>query len=130
MSEDSSALIKSLEHRMFVKYFRVLCASLESLRANFSARRVRKEAQRTQRFSKNKSSTMKSVTILLVTLVASITLFSQEKLYTPGENAEQKIAEAISAAKRDGKYVLIMAGSNNCRWCVTFNNLVTQDHEI
>jgi len=76
---------------------------------------------------------MKKLGVLLFSLVLCYETFAQDdniKLYTPGENAEQKIAEAISKARKEGKYVLIMVGGNWCDWCSTFHNFVAKDPKI
>lgn len=77
---------------------------------------------------------MKKISLLVAILTTSVMLFSQDmtqfKLYTPGENAEQKIAEAIRKAKREGKHVFIQIGGNWCIWCARFNALVTTDKRI
>jgi thioredoxin-related protein len=55
---------------------------------------------------------------------------SKFKLYTPGENAEQKISEAIKKAKKEGKHVFIQIGGNWCIWCARFNALMTTEKRI
>lgn len=76
---------------------------------------------------------MKKFVVVIILLMLCCDLFAQESkinLYTPGENAEQKIAEAIKKAKGEGKYVLIMIGGNWCGWCLTFHHFVTKDAQI
>ena len=77
---------------------------------------------------------MKKIPWLLIYSMVSVVIFSQDmtkfKLYTPGENAERKIAEAIKKAKKEKKHVLIQIGGNWCIWCARFNALVTADKKI
>ncbi|HEV8285022.1 MAG TPA: thioredoxin family protein [Chitinophagaceae bacterium] len=77
---------------------------------------------------------MRKIAVLFVMLIISVIVFSQDmtkfKLYTPGENAEQKIAGAIKKAKKEGKHVFIQIGGNWCIWCARFNEFVTSDKKI
>jgi thioredoxin-related protein len=77
---------------------------------------------------------MKNIFLSFGILLASTTASSQDmskfKLYTPGENAEQKISEAIQKAKTEGKHVFIQIGGNWCIWCARFNAMVTTDKKI
>ena len=62
------------------------------------------------------------------------TAFSQDlskfKLYSPTENAEQKIATAVKQAKKEGKHVFIQIGGNWCIWCARFHDFSTTDKSI
>ena len=75
----------------------------------------------------------KSVLGALLTMVVWMS-FSQDlskfKLYSPGENAEQKIAAAVKQAKKEGKNVFIQIGGNWCIWCARFHDFITTDKSI
>jgi thiol:disulfide interchange protein len=77
---------------------------------------------------------MRKLAVFSMSLVMCAILFAQDltkfKLYTPGENAEQKIANAIKKAKKEGKHVFIQVGGNWCIWCARFNAFVTSDKKI
>jgi hypothetical protein len=60
---------------------------------------------------------MKKITILLIAVITVFLAYGQDreqrtKIYDPMVNARQEIKEAVSAAKKDGKHVLIMVGGN------------------
>ncbi len=77
---------------------------------------------------------MKKILVLFVMLMSYVIAFSQDltkfKLYTPGENAEQKIVNAVKKAKTEGKHVFIQIGGNWCIWCARFNEFVKTDKKI
>jgi thioredoxin-related protein len=73
---------------------------------------------------------MLSVVIVMITGVSFSQDLSKFKLYTPAENAEQKIGEAIKQAKKEGKHVFIQVGGNWCIWCARFHDFVTTDKSI
>jgi thioredoxin-related protein len=77
---------------------------------------------------------MKKGIILLPALMGVLLSFSQDlkkfSLYKPGENAEEKITEAVKKAKAAGKHVFIEVGGNWCIWCARFNDFVTTDKTI
>jgi thioredoxin-related protein len=77
---------------------------------------------------------MKQLITLAAALFLSYSSFSQDmktfNLYKPGENAEQKIDDAIKQAKAEGKHVFIQIGGNWCIWCARFNDFVTTDKSI
>jgi thiol:disulfide interchange protein len=77
---------------------------------------------------------MKSIIVLLATLITSMSLLSQDmtkfKLYKPEEKAEQEIARRTKEAKEQGKHVLIQIGGNWCIWCARFNDFITKDPKI
>jgi thioredoxin-related protein len=52
------------------------------------------------------------------------------KLYTPTENAEKGIADAVTKAKAEGKNVFVQIGGNWCIWCARFNDFISNDHQI
>lgn len=69
--------------------------------------------------------------VCLFSVVASNANFSDSaKLYNPYANAKQDIKAAVAKAKQQGKHVLIQAGGNWCSWCLRFNKLVTEDHQL
>ena len=77
---------------------------------------------------------MKKIILCAILLVSLLSGFSQDlskfKLYSPDENAEQKIDEAVKQAKKEGKHVFIQIGGNWCIWCARFHDFVTTDHSI
>ena len=77
---------------------------------------------------------MKKLFFFLTVFFFAATTFSQDlktfKLYKPEENAEQKISEAVTKAKAEGKHVFIQIGGNWCIWCARFNDFVTNDKSI
>jgi thioredoxin-related protein len=60
--------------------------------------------------------------------------FSQDmakfKLYTPDDNAEVGIANAVKQAKSQGKHVFVQVGGNWCIWCARFHEFVSNDKQI
>ncbi|MCT3697708.1 thioredoxin family protein [Elizabethkingia anophelis] len=52
------------------------------------------------------------------------------KPYHPEENAEAKIAELTTQAKKENKNIMIQAGGNWCIWCLRFNNYVQTTPEL
>src|SRR6267154_5191753 len=82
-----------------------------------------------------KLSKMKRSILLILAVVTTISVsFSQDltkfHLYTPSENGEQKIAEAVREAKKENKHVLIQIGGNWCIWCARFHDFITSDSSI
>jgi len=77
---------------------------------------------------------MKKIPILLVFVMSAAVAIAQDmkkfNLYKPEENAEQEIADAVKAAKAEGKHVFIQIGGNWCIWCARFNEYVTNDKKI
>jgi thioredoxin-related protein len=77
---------------------------------------------------------MKKITLSAIFAMVAWTSFSQDlskfKLYSPSENAEQKIDEAIKQAKKEGKHVFIQVGGNWCIWCARFHDFITTDKSI
>jgi thioredoxin-related protein len=74
---------------------------------------------------------MKKFTVLFAMLISATIVHSQDmtkfKLYDPGENAEEKIAQTIARAKAEGKHVFIQIGGNWCVWCARFHDFITHD---
>jgi len=52
------------------------------------------------------------------------------KPYNEEEDAQQKLNDLISQAKKQGKYVFVQAGGNWCIWCLRFNDFVQQTPEL
>jgi len=77
---------------------------------------------------------MKKITLSTLFVMIVWMSFSQDlskfKLYSPSENAAQKIGEAAKQAKKEGKHVLIQIGGNWCIWCARFHDFVTTDKSI
>ena len=51
-------------------------------------------------------------------------------LYNPNANAEKEIAVAVTKAKTQKKFVMLIAGGNWCSWCKLFNKTVTEDKQL
>ena len=77
---------------------------------------------------------MKKIVVSMLFMMVTLMSFSQDlskfKLYSPSENAEQKIAEAVKLAKEQHKYVFIQIGGNWCIWCARFHDFISSDHSI
>ena len=77
---------------------------------------------------------MKKILLGALFVLAAAIGFSQDlstfKLYSPTENAEQKINDAVKQAKKEGKHVFIQIGGNWCIWCARFHDFVTKDASI
>jgi len=48
-------------------------------------------------------------------------------LYNPAADAKAEIADAVNQASKEHKNVLLQIGGNWCKWCLRFNDLVTND---
>src|SRR6266487_6700664 len=77
---------------------------------------------------------MKKVLVMTLMLCCSVFAFSQDmakfKLYTPEENAEKGIADAVKKAKAEGKHVFVQIGGNWCIWCARFHEFISGDKQI
>lgn len=72
---------------------------------------------------------MKKIVLLLIIVSLSLSL-SAQKLYNEQANGEKQLTEALDQAKKESKHVLIQMGGNWCKWCLKFNEFVTNDNEI
>ena len=52
------------------------------------------------------------------------------KPYNDKENAEQKIKDLVTQAKKENKNIMIQAGGNWCIWCLRFNQYVQSTPEL
>jgi len=77
---------------------------------------------------------MKKIILSAMLVMTGLMSFSQDlskfKLYSPTENAEEKIAGAVKQAKKESKHVFIQVGGNWCIWCARFHDFVTTDKSI
>ncbi|SRR5258706_7399869 len=77
---------------------------------------------------------MKKIILSALFALSALVSISQDlskfKLYSPSENAEQKIEEAVREAKKEVKHVFIQVGGNWCIWCARFHDFVTTDRSI
>ncbi|MFC4263547.1 thioredoxin family protein [Ferruginibacter yonginensis] len=74
---------------------------------------------------------MKNIFLIIIGCLCSLLTTAQEaKLYNPEANAEKDIAAAIKKANAEGKYVLIQAGGNWCKWCIEFARFAKADAQI
>lgn len=70
---------------------------------------------------------------LITFMFFSIGSFAQTtvaRLYNPGANAGQDIADALRKAKLEKKNLLIEAGGNWCSWCIEFNRFCNSDRQV
>ena len=51
-------------------------------------------------------------------------------LYNPAADAKTEIADAVKQASKEHKNVLLQIGGNWCKWCLSFNNLVSNDEVL
>jgi thioredoxin-related protein len=77
---------------------------------------------------------MKKIVLFSMFVLSLGSLFSQDmskfNLYHPNDNAEKDIAEAVKAAKKEGKHVFIQIGGNWCIWCARFDDYIKNDKQI
>lgn len=52
------------------------------------------------------------------------------KIYNPGANAKEDVANAVSKALKEGKNVLIQVGGNWCPWCIKLHKFMGADSEL
>ena len=74
----------------------------------------------------------KAVVILLF-VFTSFTANAQEtkkQLYDPSLDGMKQIKEAVAAAAKEGKHVLIQYGGNWCSWCIKFDAFCKADTSI
>jgi len=77
---------------------------------------------------------MKSLLPLVIFILTIGTSHAQHTdtahLYSTTTNAMDDIAKATAQAKKEHKFVFIMAGGNWCSWCLRFNKFMTEDTQI
>ncbi len=76
---------------------------------------------------------MKIIFIAAAIFLASFVKANYEDtshIYDPKANAAKDIANAVSKAKKENKFVLIQAGGNWCVWCLRFDKFVTTDPQL
>ncbi|MGM5630122.1 thioredoxin family protein [Apibacter raozihei] len=73
---------------------------------------------------------MKKICIILLFIISQLVHSQVKKLYSPLENAEQKIDSLLSVAQKENKFVLIQIGGNWCQWCLRFHQLIKETPEI
>ncbi|MBC7874352.1 MAG: thioredoxin family protein [Ferruginibacter sp.] len=77
---------------------------------------------------------MKRIFLAVIIMFYVFSVYAQDmtkfKLYNPGENAKEGIAEAVKSAKTAGKHVLVQVGGNWCVWCARFNDFVAGDKSL
>lgn len=52
------------------------------------------------------------------------------KPYHPEDDAEAKIAELVTQAKKENKNIILQAGGNWCIWCLRLNNFVQTNDNL
>jgi len=75
---------------------------------------------------------MKRILFFLVVFSFSFLATGQEtnKLYDPSLDGMKQIKDAVSAASKAGKHVLIQYGGNWCSWCIKFDAFCKADTAI
>lgn len=70
--------------------------------------------------------------IIILLILTSFSLFSQEKptIYNPNADAKADLKNAIARAKAENKHVLIQVGGNWCSWCIKFHKFATTEFKI
>lgn len=53
-----------------------------------------------------------------------------KKVYDENIDPLKQIDQAVSQAKREGKFVICQLGGNWCPWCLKFADFITKDREI
>jgi thioredoxin-related protein len=79
---------------------------------------------------------MKKLFIVAGLVVLAIGLFvghralirrERAHLYNPAADAKAEIADAVKQASKEHKHVMLQIGGNWCKWCLRFNDFVTDD---
>jgi thioredoxin-related protein len=78
------------------------------------------------------------ISVALIVLAAGViivrhnTIKTREArhLYNPAADAKAEIADAVNRASEEHKNVLLQIGGNWCKWCLSFNDLVTNDQVL
>ncbi len=53
-----------------------------------------------------------------------------KKVYDENIDPLKQIDQAVSQAKREGKFVICQLGGNWCKWCLRFADYISRDREI
>jgi thioredoxin-related protein len=74
---------------------------------------------------------MKNIIIIFCFSILGHQLNAQSSnLYHPEANASKELEDAVAKAKKEGKYVLIQAGGNWCKWCIEFHRFCNADIQL
>lgn len=70
--------------------------------------------------------------IIIASVLPSLKMMGQEtkKLYDPSLDGMKQIKDAVAAAGKQGKHVLIQYGGNWCGWCIRFDALCKGDTSL
>ncbi len=69
--------------------------------------------------------------LLAIVLSTTVNIFAQQaKLYNPAADATKDIANAVTIAAAENKFVLLQAGGNWCSWCLEFARFSKADKQI
>ena len=73
-----------------------------------------------------------TLTALLLATVLRAAEYPQQgsDIYNPGADGKAQIADALRAAKADGKHVLLDFGANWCPWCHKLHHVFTTNPEV
>ena len=72
----------------------------------------------------------KLIVSALLTLFVSTLLAQQNTLYNPKADASSDIENALKIAKAEGKFVLLQAGGNWCKWCIQYHRFCKADAQL
>ena len=74
---------------------------------------------------------MKKLFLSLVVMAVALGAYAQTaKVYDESINPDTQIVEAISKARKEGKFVVAQLGGNWCKWCIRFARFVEEDPEL
>ena len=77
---------------------------------------------------------MKRTLLLLLAVAIELAVASAQtalpKVYDESLDQNAQIDNALTQAKREGKFVVCQVGGNWCPWCLRFAHFVTDDAEI
>ena len=74
---------------------------------------------------------MKKCVFCLVWMAVALGSYAQKaKVYDETVNPDAQIVEAVSKARKEGKFVVAQLGGNWCKWCIRFARFVEGDPEL
>jgi thioredoxin-related protein len=70
------------------------------------------------------------ISLIMILSIGTITAQEAKKIYDPALDGMKQINDAITAAKKGNRHVLIQYGGNWCPWCLRFDAFTKADAEI
>ncbi len=67
------------------------------------------------------------LTVSAVVLHKALKRREHAHLYNPAADAKTEIAGAVKRASKEHKHIMLQIGGNWCKWCLRFNDLVTNN---